>query len=224
MPELPIIDISPLSPLSCDLKSVFNEEKAISIAESLHNALSNYGFMYITGHGIPKACIEKAFKSSKEFFDPRNRPIHRRHYRTKGKLLGYVDGINERDLPKNPIDLKQGYDFTFRSPEFEEIPEKQRKAIGELYKQFEVLSQFVLRLLGLSLEGNTEYFLDGHRNVGDIDKNSTTMRILHYQAVTGEILEKQSRMSDHTDFGTFTMLIQDEVGGLQVNKLIDLNY
>ena len=43
------------------------------------------------------------------------------------------------------------------------------------------------------------------------------MRILHYQAVTGEILEKQSRMSDHTDFGTFTMLIQDQVGGLQVN-------
>ena len=217
MPELPIIDISPLSPLSCDLKTVFNEEQATSIAESLHEALSNYGFMYITGHGIPDACIEKAFKSSKEFFDPRNRAIHRRHYRTKGKLLGYVDGINERDLPKNPIDLKQGYDFTFQSPEFQEIPEKQRQAIGELYKHFEVLSQFVLRLLGLSLEGSTEYFLDGHTNVGDIAKNSTTMRILHYQAVTGEVLEKQSRMSDHTDFGTFTMLIQDQVGGLQVN-------
>ena len=214
--ELPIIDLSTLKPLSCDFETVFQQEKTRNLAKSLYNALSHYGFLYLTGHGIPSKCIAAAFRSSKEFFEPHNRSIHKRHYRTKGKILGYVDGLNERDLPENPIDLKQGYDFTLQSPEYEEIPDAQREAIGKLYGYFDQISQFILRILGLSLEEDIDYFLKGHTHIGNINKNSTTMRILYYRAVNGDILEKQSRMSDHTDFGTFTMLIQDQVGGLQV--------
>ncbi|XP_066921211.1 uncharacterized protein [Clytia hemisphaerica] len=216
MDQLPIIDLSLLNPLNCDFDTIFDKEETLSVAKSLYNALSHYGFLYITGHGIPDNVISDAFGASKEFFKPVNRAIHKTHYRRKGKLLGYVDGLNERDLPENPIDLKQGYDFTLKSPEFDEMPGEQKPAIKELYKHFETLSQFILRFLGVSLDVGTDYFLPGHTQVGDITKNSSTMRILYYQAVNGEILEKQSRMSDHTDFGTFTMLMQDQVGGLQV--------
>ena len=216
MEQLPIIDLSAVSPLSCDLDTIFEKTETKMLGQEFYNALSTYGFLYITGHGIPDETIETVFKESKDFFHPQNRSIHKKYYRRKGVMLGYVDGLNERDLPENPVDLKQGFDFTLNSPEFEAIPEQQKPALQSLYHNFETLSQFMLRFLGITLGCGTDYFLDGHRKMGDIEESSTSMRIMLYQAVNGEVLEKQSRMSQHTDFGTFTMLIQNEVGGLQV--------
>jgi len=216
MEQLPIIDLSDLSPLSCNMDTIFEEIETKILAQNLFNALSKYGFLYITGHGIPDQTINNAFKTSKDFFHPKNRTIHKKFYRRKGVMLGYVDGLNERDLPENPIDLKQGFDFTLNSPEFDAVPDQLKPAIQTLYRDFERLSQFILRFLSLSLGFGTDYFLEGHQKMGNINENTSTMRILNYQAVNGEILEKQSRMSEHTDFGTFTMLIQDQVGGLQV--------
>lgn len=223
---LPIVDFSNLKPLQCDFDTIFEEQETKDLAKCFYNALSTFGFLYISGHGIPEDDIAAAFQASKDFFKPENRALHTEYYRRKGIMLGYVDGLNERDLPENPIDLKQGFDFTLNSPEFAAVPQSNKPPLESLYQKFEKLSQFILRFLGLALNIGTNYLLEGHQKMGSIEENSTTMRILYYKAVNGDVLEKQSRMSDHTDFGTFTMLLQDEIGGLQVmcpkqNKYID---
>ena len=65
--------------------------------------------------------------------------------------------------------------------------------------------------LGLGLEEN---FFDGYVNVGD-----NTLRLLHYPPVKRSVFEKnkgQVRAGAHTDYGSVTLLFQDDRGGLQV--------
>ena len=71
-------------------------------------------------------------------------------------------------------------------------------------------------LLALSTGKNKGYFLKGHQHIGYITKNTSTLRILHYPAPRVKPDPMQARISEHTDVGTFTMLLQDNCGGLQV--------
>lgn len=65
--------------------------------------------------------------------------------------------------------------------------------------------------IGIGLD-DEDYFLryhSGHEN---------QLRLLHYPPVPASDLEKQSmtRMDAHSDWGSITMLLQDDCGGLQV--------
>lgn len=49
-----------------------------------------------------------------------------------------------------------------------------------------------------------------------IDKGDNNFRALYYPAGRKDILDQQVRAGKHTDYGSFTYLFQDDVGGLQV--------
>lgn len=65
--------------------------------------------------------------------------------------------------------------------------------------------------VGLELP-DQDYFLNYHNG------HNNQLRLLHYPPVPASDLEtnKSARMPAHTDWGSFTMLFQDECGGLQV--------
>ena len=46
--------------------------------------------------------------------------------------------------------------------------------------------------------------------------NSSELRLNHYPATDGQTLLRQNRISEHSDFGTVTILFQDSVGGLEI--------
>lgn len=50
------------------------------------------------------------------------------------------------------------------------------------------------------------------------DKNATVLASLHYEPLTTEKVEEIGgiRAGEHTDNGTITLIMQDEVGGLEV--------
>ena len=61
--------------------------------------------------------------------------------------------------------------------------------------------------------------------------NATTFRILRYPAITHKLKEGQLRCGKHTDYGSITLLFQDNVGGLEVSDMgenpsvwLDCNY
>jgi len=66
--------------------------------------------------------------------------------------------------------------------------------------------------LGMGLEGD---FFDEYVTTGD-----NTLRLLHYPAVTASDFEsgKRVRAGAHSDYGSVTLLFQDQRGGLQVEK------
>lgn len=75
------------------------------------------------------------------------------------------------------------------------------------------LHRTIMRMLALSLELEESYF-DEYTAVGD-----NTLRLLHYPEQEREVFRKkkgQVRAGAHSDYGSLTLLFQDERGGLQV--------
>lgn len=66
--------------------------------------------------------------------------------------------------------------------------------------------------IGLSDENHFLKYHSGHNN---------QLRLLHYPPVPAAVLEDQSmtRMPAHTDWGSITLVFQDECGGLQVSHV-----
>ena len=68
----------------------------------------------------------------------------------------------------------------------------------------------------ISTEQDPQFFVRAHGKIGEGPAtNCTTLRLLHYPAVT-EVKETQLRCGEHTDYGSITLLFQDENGGLEV--------
>lgn len=60
------------------------------------------------------------------------------------------------------------------------------------------------------------FFVKAHSKIGEGQgMNCTTVRLLHYPPVT-ELKPNQVRCGEHTDYGSITLLFQDESGGLEV--------
>lgn len=89
-----------------------------------------------------------------------------------------------------------------------------RSFMTEFYWKCFGTAQNLLRALAVGIGLDDEDFLlkyhNGHNN---------QLRLLHYPPVEKEKLEKNSvaRMPAHTDWGSITMLFQDDCGGLQVD-------
>ena len=57
-------------------------------------------------------------------------------------------------------------------------------------------------------------FRKTHEKMGSPD-NKTTLRLLFYPIIE-KLKEGQLRLGEHTDYGTITLLFQDQIGGLEV--------
>jgi len=70
----------------------------------------------------------------------------------------------------------------------------------------------ILKALALGFNLSEDYFLSFHT------KPDNQLRLLHYPSVRASELEheKASRIPSHADFCTLTILVQDDVGGLEV--------
>ena len=91
-----------------------------------------------------------------------------------------MDGHNEADFPDRPPDLKQAYDFTRNSQQFQAIPNPTQTVLSKLWFSFRETSQIVLQLLASSLNKERDYYVKAHQHVGVIDENSSTLRFVSF--------------------------------------------
>jgi len=129
--------------------------------------------------------------------------------------LGYNWLEEERLTPTMPGDLKESYNWVEPArmreqywpkeiPEFKPLSQRIERIARMLSYQFLYRFENILDIPTGSL---VEKHIDG----------SSTMRIIHYPAWSGEIKEGQVRGGSHTDYGSITLLWRfDDVGGLQV--------
>jgi len=90
-----------------------------------------------------------------------------------------------------------------------------RKFMTEFYWTCDIASKEILKAIGLGMGLQDPEFMvrfhSGHNN---------QLRLLHYPPIPAAALESKSsaRMPAHSDWGSITMLFQDDCGGLEVEN------
>lgn len=223
--QIPVVDISALRKASLQQLQTNPSSAVQLVANELHHASTSYGFIYVTGHGIPETVLEHARTTGLEFFrasqDEKARvTISRQH---RGWLK--QGGAKMHDDAKP--DLKESFvwaledaagetpdDHPLRGknqwPDFQ--PQLRDAALDYFHHATDVATSLLYGFaLGLNLAADT--FLK--------TSNSPMSRasFVYYPSQDPRGDDQQFGVGAHTDFGVLTVLCQDDVGGLQVEDI-----
>jgi isopenicillin N synthase-like dioxygenase len=213
---LPTIDAAGLN------SAKLGERRAV--AERLRQACLHNGFFYLTNHGIQASIIETVFAETKRFFAlPMDAKLaldktHSRANRGYEKLRGQT-----LEAGAQP-DLKEGFYIgpeiaadDPRAAKFNHGPNQWPAALPtfratmETYREMMTdLGGRLVRCLALSLDLPEDHFEAFTTNP------MVTVRLLHYPPQPPDASPDARGAGAHTDFGGLTLLLQDDIGGLQV--------
>jgi len=210
--SVPVIDIGGLD----------QDSAASHAVAEIASACETWGFFQIVGHGVPADLIERAWSSTRSFFAaaPEDKDSVRR---SRDNPWGYYNN----ELTKNQRDKKEVFDFTVAGKD--EIygaenrwPDHDPEFRRTMMEYLDAVSGVSLRLLqafcrGLDLPGD---FLNG-----DFATNHSGFLRLNYYPVrdplegtaTAQQSEADMGVHHHTDAGALTVLLQDDIGGLQAH-------
>ncbi|XP_071520195.1 uncharacterized protein [Panulirus ornatus] len=97
----------------------------------------------------------------------------------------------------------------------DEVTPSFRPAVGAMIESCTSLTTRILTAIAIGLDLDRDFFTSAHKCM--IKKGSmTSLRVQHYPPVPDDVSEDAIRCGAHTDYGTITLLFQDDMGGLQV--------
>ncbi len=214
--QVPVIDIG-------GLRRDANSAAARSAIEQIAVACRDWGFFQVVDHGIDAAQIDKVWSETRAFFA---RPAADKLAIVRDKANPW--GFYNNELTKNQRDKKEVFDFT-------------REGVDPIYRQqnrwpagrpgfratmlgyLEACTRLGLELLeglclGLDLPGDFMRQDFATRHTGFVRLNyypvADPMRGLDIEHLPVADLG----VHHHTDAGALTVLLQDDVGGLQVYR------
>jgi len=221
--EIPLIDFGPF------LQGDAAARRAV--AKAIGRACEEIGFFYIRNHGVDPKLRDATIAEMKRFFalaqaekekiSVRNSPVHRGYYGSGEENLDPAkqqrggdlkEGVNiGRDLGPDDSDVMAGTPLHGPNQWPENLP-GWKEQMNAYYEAMVALGKRVMASFAVALDLPEDHFEK------DLTKPMTTLRLLHYPPQQGRITEEQIGAGAHTDFGCFTMLWQDQTGGLQVRN------
>ena len=195
-------------------------------------ACQDWGFFQIVGHGIPADLIDGVFAQARRFF-ALPRADKRALLRSKDNPRGYYD----RELTKNARDLKEVFDFGLEP--HPELPSDHpanrlpvdghnrwpaalpafKPTMGAYYQACEALGHRLLEAFCLGIGAPRDrlrpYFGPDHTSFVRLNHYPLEDLLEPEQAADSTALGDMA-LHHHSDAGVLTILLQDEVGGLQV--------
>ncbi|DAZ96429.1 TPA: hypothetical protein N0F65_006475 [Lagenidium giganteum] len=248
------LDVSPQRHYSSAKRSLqlpivaLDDPDATVVAKNLASAFKEFGFCYLTGHGISETLQQRTMQSARAFCGLPNDvkasiPIVQNG---QGFTRGYI-GIGKESGSDDHVEVKEafsyGYEWREKTPSsaFQNglqghnvwPPAKHwapahRAAMNEFFGGMVDASWSVATALAHSLYGDKNALVR-HCAEGD---TISIMRLFHYFPYErfGQPVPQGFACigsSPHTDWGFLTLILQDEVGGLQVlhrDEWIDVPY
>lgn len=227
-PPDPIIDI-PIIDIAGYLDQHPDPAATAHIAQQIHRAARSPGFFQITGHGVAPELRGRLFDSMAAFFALPAAAKAALHRDRSPAFRGY-EGLGDQVLEAGVPDQKEGFtvgaEWEGRGGDGDEAGFLQgrnqwpaegecpgfREVVGEYFEVMRGLSRAVFRLVALSLGLEEEWF----DSFVASEDSVTVCRVHRYPPVTPEMAEKTRGIGAHTDFGGLTLLLQDDIGGLEV--------
>lgn len=209
-----------------DLSGVRDGDAAAtrSAAAAISQACSTVGFLYLSGHGVPEAVIDRARAEARDFFalpleQKRQVAVNARHrgFNALGDALMYEAKRPDHkefysmglELPADDPDVVAGEplrgpnNWPADRPGF-------RAALTDYYDAMGACGAHLLRCVAISLGVAEDFFVDRYR------KRLQRTQIIYYPPQAPELGPEQFGVAPHSDFGCITLLWQDDNGGLEV--------
>lgn len=194
--------------------SIYNENELSSItilAKQIEEACENIGFFSIVNSGITAEIIDRSFTVSQSFFTSSLENKNKLAYTSAEANFGYQglgqetlstigtpdvkETLTMRDLLRNKNSYLLADDLRATSIDF------YKAAMQKVYEL-----QFIFAHI---LQVERDFFIKRHNGY------CTTLRMLYYPTVDTQC-DQQFGAGEHTDYGMFTLLFQDDVEGLEV--------
>ena len=219
--EIPIIDIGPLG------REDAEEAKVIA---AIRDACEHVGFFYICNHGVPRHEMQNIFKACERFFSLPQAERDRIYLVNSPNYRGYLPiGVLGRNVDR-PRDLLESFNVGMElGPDDVDVREgKPLHGANQWPANLPAFREEVLYYYGL-MEGLMYRLLQGFALAAELPRNGfddmfrkplTQMRLLHYPAQE-VVKDNMIGARAHCDFGFFTILLQDSVGGLEVSNQSD---
>lgn len=206
--EIPVIDFSGISE---------DENLRRSVIGKVRDASENWGFFQVINHGVPVTTLDQVLDGIRKF--------HEQDTQVKKEI--YSRDYTRKVLYNSNFDLYSGSPTNWRDtlacvmapspPDPEELPAVCRDVMIEYSNEVMKLGDILFELLSEALGLNPNY-------LKDIGCAKGLCLFSHYYPACPEP-ELTLGTSSHTDSGFLTVLLQDQIGGLQVlhkNQWIDV--
>jgi len=221
MTVVPILDLS-------------DPRGAATIGEAIGRTCRETGFFLVTGHGADLGTVEAGWNAARAFFD---RPVDEKMTAAMpypGYPYGYSPVKGETLAASlgsaKPADLKETFSFgpsAFRRLDHKPADDAEafvfsanpwpiggdafRLAVMDYYREMSALAGRIMCYFALALDLPENHF-DRF-----IDREASALRLLNYPDLVEDPLPGQLRAGEHSDYGSLTILMQEDApGGLEV--------
>jgi isopenicillin N synthase-like dioxygenase len=220
--EIPVVDIGEL---------IATGRAGPDLAGRILEACRDVGFMYVVNHGISQDQQDKIFAVSRDFFalpmDDKMAVTITRSKLFRGYLplraptlggkerSGVLEGFQIHvELPPDHPNVLAGKPLYGPNPWPAAMPAL-RPAMLEYFATMRTFGATMLKGFAAALGVDDEYFLRCYQDP------LMMLRLLHYPQQTEFTDEMNIGVRAHTDAGGFTILLQDDLGGLEVKNKRD---
>ena len=194
---------------------------ASAAVEAIASACRDWGFFQVTNHGVDQALIDATWRETASFFR-QPQAIKDAIMRTRDNPWGYYNN----ELTKNQRDKKEVFDYTTEGVDPIYRADNRWPNIGPQFRTTLSAYRDAVTDLGLSLLEAFCVGLDLPADFmrPDFVKHHTGFVRLNYYPVADPLAALSVEhlptadlgVHHHTDAGALTVLLQDDVGGLQV--------
>jgi isopenicillin N synthase-like dioxygenase len=221
----------PIHPVDLEPFRLGGSADRATVAAAIDGACRDSGFLLVSGHGVPTALCDAVLDGFGAFFDQPLADKQRVVVADESANRGYSElgkeGLAYSRGESSPPDLFEAFNVGREDaigPEYDRYREfyaanvwpEHPAGLQSTWLEYEValrgVADALLRAMALALELPEPWFTDR------LGRAVLTTRAINYARAPGapDPAEGQVRMGAHTDYGVLTILLADDVPGLQV--------